>query len=97
MTDCCVVQESACGCAGIFSSPIALSLYAEAFDSVGALDMLEGFASKHGPAFYGLPVNQSRCTLTNKPLQVPAHYRFGDDVVVPMRAGQSIQWTVVMG
>lgn len=71
-----------------------MALYAEAFSSVDALEKLEDFASRHGPAFYGLPVNSGRLTLVEKPWQVPSSYQFGDDVVVPMRAGQHVAWTV---
>ena len=89
-----MMQEAACGCAGIFSAPVAMSLYAEAFAGANALDKLEGFASLHGPAFYGLPPNDSRIRLTQEPWQVPGSYHFGDSVVVPMRAGQSVAWRV---
>ncbi|KAK9813603.1 hypothetical protein WJX73_010198 [Symbiochloris irregularis] len=63
-------KEASCGCAGIFSAPIALALYAEAFDSVGALDKLEGFASRHGPAFYGLPPNTLQLHLVSEECQL---------------------------
>jgi len=90
-------KESACGSAGIFSAHAALSLYAEAFDAVGALDRLEAFASERGADFYGLPRNQDRITLERTPWTVPGAYPFGDDVVVPMRAGAEISWRVVAG
>lgn len=85
-------KESACGCAGIFSAPHALALYAEAFERAGALDKLEGFASHHGPDFYGLPRNEGSITLVRKPWLVPESYGFGDSQVVPMYAGQTINW-----
>ena len=56
-------KETACGCAGIFNAPFALESYAQVFDEEGALDRLEGFASEHGPRFYGLPLNEGRVTL----------------------------------
>lgn len=90
----CCLQEAACGCAGIFSAPIALALYAEAFDSVGALDRLEGFASRHGPAFYGLPPNTLQVHLVSEEWQVPEMFPFGQEAVVPMRAGQTVKWRV---
>ncbi len=83
---------SACGCAGIFSAPIALGLYAEAFESVGALSRLEGFASRHGAAFYGLPVATETVTIERRSQAVPASFPFGDGVVVPLRAGGSVAW-----
>jgi dihydroorotase len=56
-------KESACGCAGIFCAPRALELYAQVFDEAGTLSKLEDFASRNGPAFYGLPLNEGRITL----------------------------------
>ena len=86
--------ESACGCAGIFSAPVALPLYAHAFETAGALDKLELFASKHGPNFYRLPSNSSTITLTKEEWTIPETFRFGDSVVVPMWAGLTIDWKV---
>ncbi len=85
-------KEAACGCAGVYTAHAAIELYAEAFASVGALARLEGFASEFGPRFYGLPVNEERVLLTDEPWEVPASYPFGDEVVVPMRAGEKIGW-----
>jgi dihydroorotase len=56
-------KESACGCAGVFSAPVAIEAYAEAFARADALDRLEGFASQHGPDFYRLPRNADRIRL----------------------------------
>jgi dihydroorotase len=87
-------KESACGCAGIFSAPAALSLYAEAFEGAGALDKLEGFASLHGPAFYGLPPAEETVTLLREPWNVPPEFEFGEGTVVPMGAGRPLAWRV---
>src|SRR5581483_12023180 len=81
-------KETACGCAGMFSAHAALELYAEVFEAAGALDKLQGFASEFGPAFYRLPRNETTVTLTREPWQVPASYPFGEEEVVPMRAGE---------
>ena len=88
-------QESACGCAGIYSAPVALALYAQAFVQAGALSNFEAFASFNGPDFYGLPRNEGCITLRRHPWTVPDTYEFGGDVVVPMFAGQQIEWRVV--
>lgn len=88
-------KENACGCAGIFSAPVALALYAEAFEGVGALDKLEAFASLNGPRFYGLPQNEGTVRLVRDPWTVPESFGFGEEVVVPMRAGETVQWRVV--
>ncbi|MGC4027487.1 MAG: dihydroorotase [Steroidobacteraceae bacterium] len=85
-------KETACGCAGIYSAHAALELYAEVFEDAGALHRLEAFAAEFGPRFYGLPLNEERITLRREPLQVPAHYPFGDDVLVPLRAGERLRW-----
>jgi len=87
-------KEAPCGCAGIYSAHAAIELYAEAFDAAGALDRLNGFASEHGAAFYGLPLNEGTVTLTKESWGVPASYRFGADELVPLRAGENILWRV---
>ncbi|WP_066905694.1 MULTISPECIES: dihydroorotase [unclassified Synechococcus] len=65
-------KESACGCAGIFNAPHALESYAAVFEQEGALDHLEGFASEHGPHFYGLPLNTETIRLVRREQQVPS-------------------------
>ena len=87
-------KEAACGCAGIFSAHAAIELYAEAFEAAGALGKLEGFASEHGAAFYGLPYNQDSITLTRESWEVPATYRFGSEELVPLRAGERMPWRI---
>jgi dihydroorotase len=87
-------KESDCGCAGCYSAPIALELYAQAFADAGALDRLEAFASFHGADFYGLARNRERVTLEHTPWSVPGDYAFGDKRVVPLCAGASLQWRV---
>lgn len=89
-------KESACGCAGIFTGHAAIELYAEAFDSVGCLDKLEGFCSVYGAQFYGLPLNSKRIRLVRQPWLVPLTYTFGAATVRPMRAGEEIAWTVTL-
>jgi dihydroorotase len=88
-------KEAACGCAGIFSAHAAMELYAEAFDAVGALSKLQGFASEHGAAFYGLPFNDGTITLVKESWNAPATYPFGSDEVVPLRAGERLHWRVL--
>ncbi|MFC3023712.1 dihydroorotase [Vibrio zhugei] len=87
-------KESACGCAGLYTAHAALELYAEAFEKAGKLENLEAFASHNGADFYGLPRNQDTVTLEKKPWTVPTEMKFGANVVIPMRAGETVQWTV---
>jgi len=87
-------KHAACGCAGCFSAPVALPLYAEAFDAAGALDRLEAFASHFGADFYGLPRPSERVVLLEEDVAVPDAMPFGDDVVVPLRAGGAVSWRV---
>lgn len=87
-------KENHCGCAGCYSAHAALALYTEVFDAAGALDRLEAFASFHGADFYGLPRNQRRVALIKESWTAPTDYPFGDDVVVPLRAGAEIKWRV---
>ena len=89
-----VLKEHALGCAGCYTALSALELYAAAFDAAGALDKLEGFASFHGADFYGLPRNTSTITLEKAAWRVPDSLPFGDDVLVPLRAGETLHWKV---
>ena len=91
-----VNKETTCGCAGIYTAPAALEFYAEAFEQAQALDKLEGFASFYGADFYGLPRNRDKVTLIKQPWQMPHYFEFGDShVVVPWRAGMTIEWQQV--
>lgn len=85
-------KENACGCAGMYTAHAALPLYAEAFEAAGALAKLEAFASRNGPAFYGLPVNSGTVTLVRENWTVPAEYPCGEHPVVPLRASETIAW-----
>ena len=85
-------KETACGCAGIYSSHAAIELYAEAFESVNALARLEAFASFHGADFYRLARNSSTITLSREAWTPPASFPFGADVLVPFRALEPVAW-----
>jgi dihydroorotase len=85
-------KEAACGCAGIFNAPFALESYVAVFDEEGALDKFEGFASLHGPAFYGLPVNQATITLERAETPVPASLPLGGTDIIPFHAGETLGW-----
>lgn len=85
-------KESACGCAGCFTAYAAIELYAEIFEDLGKLEQLEGFASHFGPDFYGLPRNSDTITLVKEDWTVPQEMAFGSDVIVPLRAGDSLRW-----
>jgi dihydroorotase len=85
-------KENACGCAGCYTAPFALALYAEAFEDAGALDRLEGFASFFGADFYRLPRNGGTVTLAREPSDVPAELPFGDTTIVPLRASGRLRW-----
>ena len=89
-------KESACGCAGAFTAPVAVELYAQAFDAIGRLDALEAFTSLNGPRFYGLPVNERRLKLERRPQRVPEPVTAGDDRVVPLLSGEEIDWTATL-
>jgi dihydroorotase len=85
-------KETACGCAGCYTAYAAIELYAEAFDAVGALDRLEGFACRFGPAFYGLPENESHITLLADAWRAPLEQPFGPGRITPLRAGEMHAW-----
>ncbi len=85
-------KETACGCAGCYTAYAGIELYAEAFDAAGALDKLEGFASRFGPAFYELPVNDVRITLVEEEWIADTEVGFGMGTVTPLRAGEAHAW-----
>jgi dihydroorotase len=87
-------KEHACGCAGCYSAPAAIELYAEAFETADALDRLEAFASFHGPDFYGLPRNRATLALRREAWTMPAEFAFGADRIVPLKAGEVIRWKI---
>ena len=85
-------KESACGCAGVYTAPAALELYAEVFEEEQALDRLEAFAAFHGADFYGMERNESRVKLVRRSWSAPASYAFGNEEVIPIRAGETVRW-----
>lgn len=85
-------KESACGCAGVFNAPNALEAYASVFEEEGALDRFEGFASEHGPNFYGLPLNEGRIVLERVENEVPASLAAAGTSVIPFQAGETLGW-----
>jgi dihydroorotase len=87
-------KESDCGCAGIFSAPVGLEAYAEAFEAAGALPRLEAFASEYGARFYGLPLNDEEVVLEKRDWRPPAEYAAGEDRLVPFRAGETVHWAM---
>ena len=90
-------KEQSCGCAGCYTAYAAIEMYAEVFEAEGALDKLEGFASLFGPQFYQLPVNEDTITLTKTSWTTPDTLDFGDDQLVPLRAGEQLAWQLTNG
>lgn len=93
-------KESACGCAGIYNAPFAIESYAAVFEQENALDRLEGFASEHGPRFYGLPHNPGTITLVHEPVTVPQRLHGNDAAgtaveLVPFHAGETLPWRLL--
>jgi dihydroorotase len=89
------LKEHASGCAGCYTAHAAMELYAQAFDAVDKLDQLEGFASFHGPDFYGLPRNQGSITLRREAWQTPDSFAFGAAQLKPLAAGEMLAWRMV--
>ncbi|XP_057955527.1 dihydroorotase, mitochondrial isoform X2 [Malania oleifera] len=85
-------KECPCGCAGIYNAPVALSLYAKVFEEAGALDKLEAFTSFNGADFYGLPRNTSKIKLLKSPFRVPESFLYSSGDIIPMFAGQTLEW-----
>lgn len=87
-------KENACGCAGIYSAPFALALYAQIFDELNQLKQLNHFLSYYGAEFYQLPMNQQQIELIKLPQTIPNYMPLGSTQVVPIAAGETIQWSI---
>ena len=88
-------KEVSCGCAGCYTAYAAIELYAEAFEQRNALDKLEGFASHFGADFYQLPRNQDTITLVREPWTAPSSLTFGEQQLIPLRAGETLNWRIL--
>mgnify|MGYP005613105603 FL=1 len=86
------LKEHASGCAGCYTAPCAIELYAEAFEAAGALDKLEAFASFYGADFYGLPRHTDTITLVREDWVVPESLPFGEAEIKPLRGGETLHW-----
>jgi dihydroorotase len=89
------LKEHATGCAGCYTAHAAIEMYAEAFDAVGRLDQLEGFASFHGADFYGLPRNHGTITLRRESWTPPESFAFGEAELKPLRSGEALPWRMI--
>ncbi len=89
------LKEHATGCAGCYTAHAAIEMYAEAFDSAGALDRLEAFASFNGPDFYDLPRNTERITLQRQDWRAPVTVPFGEAELKPLRGGEVLPWRLI--
>jgi len=89
------LKEHACGCAGCYTATHAMELYATAFEMAGKLDRLEAFASFRGPDFYGLPRNTDKVVLKRQPFMIPTELPFGKETIVPLAAGETLNWHMV--
>jgi dihydroorotase len=88
-------KEASCGCAGSFTAPAAIEIYAQVFDQAGALERLEGFASHFGADFYGLARNTDRITLERRAWRMPERFAYGAEEIVPLLAGEQVAWSLV--
>lgn len=87
------LKESACGCAGIYSAPYALSLYTQCFENQNKLNLLEGFMSRFGAAFYHLPLNKKYIRIKKLPLDVAKNFKTAEGSIIPIAAGTSLNWS----
>ncbi|VAW05179.1 Dihydroorotase [hydrothermal vent metagenome] len=89
------LKENACGCAGCFTAPNTIPILAHVFEEENALDQLEGFTSRHGPAFYGLPPNKTTLTLTKTDAYtLPGKIPTKDGPVTIFNPGFPLHWKV---
>jgi dihydroorotase len=90
------LKECACGCAGVFSAPVAVAAYLQVFDEEGALDKFEAFSSLNGAAFYGIAPNKQKVTYVRKEVAQPNRWEVsGGDEIVSLFAGENVQWARV--
>lgn len=87
-------KESACGCAGVYSAPFAVAMYAQIFDNLDSMAKLDAFMSQFGARFYQLPILTDRIELVKEPQIIPQTLPFGHDYVVPLAAGSTLQWSI---
>ena len=85
-------KESSCGCAGIYSALNAMEIYAEIFDRNNAIEKLENFSSKFGADFYRLSQNKNKIKLVRSSNKVPNSIKIDNGEVIPLLAGQEINW-----
>jgi len=88
------MKESACGCAGIYSAPYAVALYAQAFANIGCLSRLGPFLSQFGADFYRLPYSSDAIELIEKPQRIASSLPLGNAQVIPIAAGEYINWSI---
>jgi len=89
------LKEHPCGCAGCFTATNTMSVLAEVFEQNAALDRLEAFTSLNGPAFYGLPANDSTITLTRgAPVAYPHKIETSEGAVTVFDPGFPLHWRV---
>ncbi|WP_028388955.1 dihydroorotase [Legionella fairfieldensis] len=87
-------KENACGCAGIYSAPFAVALYAQIFESLDCLANLSDFLGRFGAEFYHQPVNQTQLVLRKEAQLIPDILPLGQEPVVPVAAGETLQWSI---
>jgi dihydroorotase len=90
------LKECACGCAGCFTAPNALSCLAHVFEQEGALDRLEAFVSLSGAAWHGLAPNAGTVTLVrrDKPADWPRRVETGAGPVTVFDPMFELYWEV---
>jgi dihydroorotase len=88
------LKEADCGCAGVFSAPVAVASYLQVFAEENALDKFEAFASLNGPAFYRLPPNEERVTYVERPARMAEEIEVdGQGRLVSLFAGTAAPWS----
>lgn len=90
-----IEKKECCGCAaGVFTAPLALSRLAQLFDKHGKLENLQKFISGTAQDMYQVEPPKKLVTLTNEPFEVPSAYTGHGQHVVPMHAGETLDWNV---
>ncbi len=88
-------KKECCGCAaGVFTSPIALQVLTQLFETHNALDKLNDFVSLNAQKIYNFKPLKKTIKLIKKDFKVPNFYEYKDEKVVPMYSGETLKWSI---
>ncbi len=91
-------KRADCCAGGVLMAHAGIEFYVEVFETMGALDRLEEFASINGPAFFGYAPSSQTLSLVREDWTVRQLFLADDSApgsgveVVPFRLGGTVAW-----